>query len=43
MKKAEKDDLWIIPQLVNKIMPLYKLYLDHHTIDPNETVLYARV
>ena len=39
----KKDDLWTIPQLIKEILPEYKLYLDHHTIMSNETVMYAKI
>lgn len=39
----KKDDLWIIPQLIKDILPEYKFYLDHHTINFTETLIYAKV
>lgn len=36
------NDLILLPQLVHEIEPSYALYLDHHTIYAEETVLYAR-
>lgn len=36
------DDLIVLPQLIKKILPEYKLYLKHNTISRNETVIYAR-
>lgn len=39
----KKDDLWTIPQLIKEILPEYKFYLDHHTINLTETVLYGKV
>lgn len=39
----KKDDLWVLPQLIKEIVPEYNLYLDHHTINFTETVIYARV
>jgi len=35
------DDLTYIPRLIKSIDPSYKLFLDHHTIHEEETVLYA--
>jgi FkbM family methyltransferase len=35
------EDIWTIPLYINKILPNYKLYLDHHTVMTYETVLYA--
>jgi FkbM family methyltransferase len=37
------NDLWTIPQLIKEILPEYNLYLDHHTINNTETVIYATV
>jgi len=34
-------DLVRIPQLVKSIKPAYSLYIDHHTIHAEETILYA--
>lgn len=39
----KEDDLWTIPQLIKEILPEYKLYLDHHTINFTETLIYAKV
>ncbi len=39
----KKDDLWTIPQLIKEMLPEYTLYLDHHTINFTETVIYAKV
>lgn len=35
------DDLFAIPELIKKIEPDYRLYVQHHTADRYETVLYA--
>jgi FkbM family methyltransferase len=35
------DDLTYIPRLIKSIEPGYRLFLDHHTIHEEETVLYA--
>jgi hypothetical protein len=35
------DDLFMIPQTINAILPGYHFYLDHYTIHREETVLYA--
>jgi FkbM family methyltransferase len=35
------EDLWTIPLYIRKILPEYKLYLDHHTVMTYETILYA--
>jgi FkbM family methyltransferase len=35
------SDLWDIPRFIKNTIPEYRLYLDHHTIMPWETVLYA--
>ena len=37
------DDLCVLPQLIKSMVPEYKLYLDHYTINFTETVLYAKV
>ncbi len=39
----EYDHFFEIPLLIKKILPEYKLYLDHHTIHHRETILYACV
>lgn len=39
----KKDDLIVLPKLIKEILPEYKLYLNHHTIMNNETVIYAKV
>lgn len=39
----KKDDLIVLPRLINELLPEYKLYLDHNTIMNNETVIYAKV
>ncbi|MCR5261552.1 MAG: FkbM family methyltransferase [Candidatus Gastranaerophilales bacterium] len=39
----KKDDLCILPQLIKSIVPEYKLYLNHYTINATETVLFAKV
>lgn len=39
----KKDDLTVLPALIKEILPEYKLYLDHYTINFTETVLYAKV
>jgi FkbM family methyltransferase len=36
------DDLYVLPRLIRSLRPDYRLYLDHHTIHREETVLYAR-
>jgi len=35
------DDLLELPLLIKEILPEYKLYINHHTIHAEETVLYA--
>ncbi len=35
------DHLFELPVLIRKLLPDYRLYLDHHTIREQETVLYA--
>lgn len=35
------SDLWIIPKLILKFVPEYKLYLRHHTNVMSDTVVYA--
>jgi FkbM family methyltransferase len=35
------EDLTYIPRLIGSIEPCYRLFLDHHTIHEEETVLYA--
>jgi hypothetical protein len=35
------EDMVALPLLVHEIEPGYRLYLDHHTIHSEETVLYA--
>jgi len=37
------DDLWKLPLLVHELVPEYKLYIRHHTLDSGETVLYAKI
>lgn len=37
------DDLCVIPQLIKSMVPEYKLYLDHFTMNSTETVLFAGV
>jgi len=39
----KKDDLVVLPKLMKKLVPEYSLYLDHHTINATETVIYAAV
>ena len=39
----KKDDLTVLPALIKEILPEYKLYLDHYTMNFTETVLYAKV
>ncbi len=39
----KKDDLIVLPQLIKSILPEYKLYIDHYTINRTETVIYAKV
>lgn len=36
-----KEDLWEIPLMIDKIVPGYKFYLDHYTLNTEETVLYG--
>ncbi len=36
------SDLWAIPNLIREKYPFYQLYLDHHALYGEETVLYAR-
>jgi hypothetical protein len=36
-------DLIDLPRLVRDIEPRYELYIEHHTVHAEETVLYARV
>src|SRR4029434_5037763 len=36
------NDLIRLPQLVHDLLPDYELFLDHHTIYGEETILYAR-
>lgn len=38
-----KEDLLEIPFLVKKMVPEYKIYIRHHSVGYNETVLYAKV
>lgn len=38
----KQEDLIVLPQLIKKIVPEYKLYLDHNTINQTETVIYAK-
>lgn len=35
------SDLWIIPAEVKRRYPFYKLFLEHHSLHGEETVLYA--
>lgn len=35
-------DLWSIPLSIKQRYPFYRLYLDHHTLHNQETVMYAR-
>ncbi|HEY3813807.1 MAG TPA: FkbM family methyltransferase [Caulobacteraceae bacterium] len=35
-------DLWAIPNLIRRKYPFYRLYLDHHSLYGEETVLYAQ-
>lgn len=35
-------ELWTIPNLIRRAYPFYDLYLDHHSLHGEETVLYAR-
>ncbi len=35
------DDLIELPRLIRELVPGYRLYLDHHTIHAEETVVYA--
>lgn len=37
----KKEDLWQIPLMIKQIEPKYKFYLDHYTINSEETVLYG--
>ena len=36
------DDLCVLPHIIKAMVPEYKLYLDHYTINSTETVLFAR-
>lgn len=35
------EDLWEIPLYIKDLVPEYRLYIRHHSIEPYETVLYA--
>jgi hypothetical protein len=35
------DDLWTIPNLIAERYPFYQLYLNHHSLHHEETVLYC--
>lgn len=35
------EDMWTIPLYIKELVPEYRLYIRHHTIDEIETVLYA--
>lgn len=35
------DQLWSIPLMIRRLNPDYKLYIRHHSLHYNETVLYA--
>lgn len=37
------DDLCVLPKIIKEAVPEYRLYLDHYTINPTETVLFAKV
>jgi FkbM family methyltransferase len=37
----KRDDVWTIPNYIRKRYPFYRLYLDHHSLHDEETVLYA--
>lgn len=39
----KRSDLWEIPKYLKELVPEYELYLDHFTIIPWETVLFARI
>lgn len=39
----KKDDLIVLPQLIKSILPEYKLYIDHFTVNRTETVIFAKV
>ena len=34
-------DLYVLPRLIRKLLPDYRLHLDHHTIHGEETLIYA--
>ena len=35
------EDLWEIPAYINELVPEYRLWIRHHTLDMVDTVLYA--
>ena len=37
------QDLWEIPEYIKSIMPKYKLYIDHFTINHEESILFAKI
>ena len=37
------DDLCVLPKLIKELVPEYRMYLDHFTINFTETVLFAKV
>lgn len=37
------NDLCVLPKLIKELVPEYKLYLDHFTVNFTETVLFAKV
>jgi FkbM family methyltransferase len=36
-----RDDLFVLPALIRELWPGYAIYLEHHTIHAEETVIYA--
>ena len=37
------EDLWTIPKYLKEIVPEYKFYINHHSVNICESVLYAKV
>ena len=37
------QDLWELPLFVRELVPEYRLYVGHHSLDHLDTVLYCRV
>lgn len=37
----KKKDLWEIPLLINKYFPKYKFYIEHYSLNTEETVLFG--